>query len=243
MFSKNKTPLCQMTLNFGQKEQKSIKCSECDLFYNPYDKEDKKLHARLHQEHESAIKYSSLKGEKTVESFSPQFKCIVIEAGLDSKQSISKALQILDYVDSQLGINERKFNKKEQPEKIKEGTKFYLYVSILNKKVVGFCMSEHVQKAYEISYLESHENNSASFTYNENLPAHNIFCGVSRIWVASSMRRQGIATKLMDCLRLNFLYFKSLELKDIAFSDPTYFGQAFAKKYFNTNAFLIYNNA
>lgn len=228
-----------MTLNFGQKEQKTIKCPECDLIYNPNDKEDKKLHMRLHQDQQSAIKYSTLKGEKIIESFSPQFKCIVIEAGSDSKQYMTKALQVLEYVDTQLGINERSFKKID---KIKEGTKFYLYVSILSKKIVAFCMAEHVQKAYEISYLDSFENNSASFTYKEDALPKRIYCGISRIWVSSSMRRQGIATKLMNCLRLNFLYFKSLELNDIAFSDPTYFGQAFAKKYFNTNYFLIYNN-
>lgn len=96
-------------------------------------------------------------------------------------------------------------------------------------------------------------------------------CGISRIWVVSMMRRQGIASRMLDCLRSvpfqgfkstfhlkqiqsdcspfsnicfhrnNFVYGSYLSKDEIAFSDPTPDGKLFATKYFGTSQFLVYN--
>jgi N-acetyltransferase len=58
--------------------------------------------------------------------------------------------------------------------------------------------------------------------------------------VDKGSRRMKIATKLLDCVRDNFLYFQSLNSNQIAFSDPTDNGKQFATKYFKTNEFYIY---
>ncbi len=96
-------------------------------------------------------------------------------------------------------------------------------------------MAEHIEKAYKIQYINQ------SFTYDEKA-AEKALCGISRIWVSTSMRRNKIATKLLDCARMNFLYFRVLELNEIAFSDPTQLGQAFAKSYLQNEHFLVYNS-
>lgn len=247
--SRNKTPLKQMTLNFGQKPQKCLKCPDCGIFYNPNDKEDTQIHLKYHNENEKALKYTAnFKAEKTVETF-PDAKCIVIEAGQDSKQVLNKALVLLNYVDMQLGITESNLNVSTMDEadilikrmNIKDSTKFYLYISQTTKRIVGFCMAEHIDQAYRIMYLNDQQRTS-SFTYDETQAPEKVKCGISRIWVHPSMRRQKVASKLLDCVRLNFLYIRSLELTDIAFSDPTHFGQAFARGYFKTNSFLVYNS-
>ena len=226
MSLKTKAPLKQMTLNFGQKPQKASKCLECGLFYNPSDKEDNQIHLKYHSDNERALKYTELKCEKVVETF-PGGKCIVIEAGIDSKQMLNKALALLNYLAKRMNIQ--------------DSTKFYVYASQTTKKIVGFCVAEHIDKAYKIVYLNGRQETS-SFTYDENCAAERVKCGISRIWVDPSMRRQGIASRLLDCVRLNFLFIRSLELKDMAFSDPTHFGQAFAKGYFKTDSFLVYNS-
>ncbi len=238
MSARKKSPLKQLTLNFGQKAQKAIRCADCDLFYNPNIKEDIQLHLKYHSDLESTLKYAlSSKNEKQIESFPDNSRIIVIESGgHDSKQAISKAMSILDYVDSQLGINEKSTTH------IPEATKFYLYICGVTKKVAGFCMAEPLRTAFRIVSLNN-KTNSSSFSYDESLPGETVKCGISRIWVAAGMRRKGIAKKLLDCVRLNFLFVESLSLSDIAFSDPTHFGQALARNYCQTESFLVYNSS
>jgi N-acetyltransferase len=239
MSAKKSTPFKQLTLNFGQKVEKTIQCTECHIFYNPNNKEDTQLHTKVHNERENALKYSMFKGEKIVQEYSDG-KCIVIEAGIDSKQLLSKAIHVLSYVDSQLGINQNSNQNEDISSniKLKDSTKIYLFVGMPAKKIVGLCMAEPIEKAFNIEY----ENVSAkTFSYNEAKPVAAI-CGINRVWVSSNMRRRRIASRMLDCVRINFLYFKSLQLNEIAFSDPTENGQALAKNYTQTNLFLIYNH-
>ncbi|KAG8009552.1 N-acetyltransferase ESCO1 [Nibea albiflora] len=55
------------------------------------------------------------------------------------------------------------------------------------------------------------------------------------------MRRQGIASRMLECLRNNFVYGSYLSKDEIAFSDPTPDGKLFATQYFGTSQFLVYN--
>jgi len=234
--SKNTTPLKQLTLNFGQKDREPIKCLECNLLYNSNDKEDSQFHKKIHAELETTLKYTSLKGEKIVQEY-PDGKCIVIESGIDSKQLINKSIQLLHYVDTQLGINEAK-----KQTNLKESTKIYLFVSNVAKKIVGLCMAEPIEQAFKIEYLNT---NSSSFTYNNDSNSTGVrsaVCGINRVWVLSQFRRKHIASRLLDCVRINFLYFKSLHLNELAFSDPTENGQALAKQYTQTDSFFVYNH-
>ncbi|KAJ6662131.1 hypothetical protein lerEdw1_012596 [Lerista edwardsae] len=66
-------------------------------------------------------------------------------------------------------------------------------------------------------------------------------CGISRIWVFSMMRRKKIASRMLECLRSNFIYGSYLSKEEIAFSDPTPDGKLFATQYFGTSQFLVYN--
>uniref|UniRef100_A0A8C0DA85 Establishment of sister chromatid cohesion N-acetyltransferase 1 n=1 Tax=Balaenoptera musculus TaxID=9771 RepID=A0A8C0DA85_BALMU len=66
-------------------------------------------------------------------------------------------------------------------------------------------------------------------------------CGVSRIWVSSMMRRKKIASRMIECLRSNFIYGSYLSKEEIAFSDPTPDGKLFATQYCGTGQFLVYN--
>uniref|UniRef100_A0A8C0PRD6 Establishment of sister chromatid cohesion N-acetyltransferase 1 n=1 Tax=Canis lupus familiaris TaxID=9615 RepID=A0A8C0PRD6_CANLF len=59
-------------------------------------------------------------------------------------------------------------------------------------------------------------------------------CGISRIWVFSMMRRKKIASRMIECLRSNFIYGSYLSKEEIAFSDPTPDGKLFATQYCGT---------
>ena len=66
----------------------------------------------------------------------------------------------------------------------------------------------------------------------ESVPA---LCGINRIWVHSKHRRQGIASRLVDAARDNFLYGRVLCQNEIAFSQPTEDGRSFGKHYVGPN--------
>lgn len=209
------------------------------MVYDSDDKLDEQVHLKYHHEKDRILNYSLLKHEKLVHDYIDS-KCIVIEYGIDSKQAIGKAIQVLEYVDSQLGIrykNDNLLNEDNHNKKVKDQSKFYLFISCLTKKIDGFCLAEHINHAYKIEYTN---NNQSTFTLNQTKPIKAL-CGISRIWVSPNSRRQGIASKLLECVCKNFLYVQQLEPEQIAFSDPTQMGQHLARKFFNTNSFLIYN--
>ena len=65
--------------------------------------------------------------------------------------------------------------------------------------------------------------------------------GVSRIWVHPTARRGGIATKLLDALRSDFIYAYEVLKEELAFSQPTPDGFRFFKSYTGTDEFLVYS--
>ena len=65
-------------------------------------------------------------------------------------------------------------------------------------------------------------------------------CGVRLIWVSVKARRAGVATKLLDCMRCQFMQGYVLPRRQLAFTQPTEQGAAFIRSYTGTNQFLIY---
>ncbi|CAN0403951.1 unnamed protein product, partial [Ectocarpus sp. 13 AM-2016] len=51
------------------------------------------------------------------------------------------------------------------------------------------------------------------------------------VWVHERSRRQGVATRLVDTVREKMVYGISLRREEVAFSQPTREGQAFATRY------------
>ncbi len=65
--------------------------------------------------------------------------------------------------------------------------------------------------------------------------------GVCRLWVHEAYQRKGVASKLVDTLRMNFSRPAVVKATQIAFSDPTDMGAGFAAKYLDNEAFLVYS--
>ncbi|CBJ31471.1 conserved unknown protein [Ectocarpus siliculosus] len=55
--------------------------------------------------------------------------------------------------------------------------------------------------------------------------------GILQVWVHERSRRQGVATRLVDTVREKMVYGISLRREEVAFSQPTREGQAFATRY------------
>lgn len=66
-------------------------------------------------------------------------------------------------------------------------------------------------------------------------------CGVSRIWVLPTFRRRKTASRLLDAMRTEFVFGKIISTDELAFSDPTENGLAFAQSYTKREDFLVYN--
>ncbi|KAI8899782.1 ESCO1/2 acetyl-transferase-domain-containing protein [Globomyces pollinis-pini] len=118
-----------------------------------------------------------------------------------------------------------------------------LYISD-DSKVVGLILAKPITLAYRLQET-NHESvstdsqQSISLSYNQSDPVEAI-CGISRIWVHETHRRQKIATLMLDSLRKEFLYGVELTTSQIAFSQPTRMGQSLATAYFSRHDFLVY---
>lgn len=63
------------------------------------------------------------------------------------------------------------------------------------------------------------------------LPTGTLIIGIREMWVCDDHRRQGIATTLLDKVRATYQFRAMVPRRDVAFSQPTSSGEAFAFKY------------
>ncbi|XP_054316324.1 N-acetyltransferase ESCO1 isoform X7 [Pongo pygmaeus] len=149
--------------------------------------------------------------------------------------------EIREMVDNDLGFQ-------QAPLMCYSRTKTLLFISN-DKKVVGCLIAEHIQWGYRVIEeklpVTRSEEEKVRFERQKawccsTLPEPAI-CGISRIWVFSMMRRKKIASRMIECLRSNFIYGSYLSKEEIAFSDPTPDGKLFATQYCGTGQFLVYN--
>ena len=224
----------QMLLDFGQKNVGLKQCKDCGMLFDMNDKHDNEMHLSYHKQRDNVLKYNTFKNEKIVKEYL-EGKCIVIEPEFDARNVTKKAEDILRYVDSQLGIRSSLTNLEKDVENKKPNScKYYLFIHM--NRIIGFCLAETISKAYKITFIN---DNMTSIDKSEQLKA---VCGISRIWVDSKYRRMKIASKMLDCVRLNYVYYQTLNLNDIAFSDPTENGRKLATSYFKTNEFFVYES-
>lgn len=69
-------------------------------------------------------------------------------------------------------------------------------------------------------------------------PSH--YLGVRQIWISVSFRRQGIASRLVDCARKRFVLGSVVERHNVLFSQPTGDGLRLAKAYGDKEYLLVY---
>lgn len=65
-------------------------------------------------------------------------------------------------------------------------------------------------------------------------------CGVRAMWTSAGARRQGIATKLLDCARSRAVPGFVVPRHQLAFTQPTAAGTAFIANYTGSSSFLMY---
>uniref|UniRef100_H0UZ80 Establishment of sister chromatid cohesion N-acetyltransferase 1 n=1 Tax=Cavia porcellus TaxID=10141 RepID=H0UZ80_CAVPO len=223
----------------GQKRFGAVSCNVCGMLYTASNPEDETQHLLFHNQFISAVKYVGWKKERILAEY-PDGRIIMVLPE-DPKYALKKVDEIREMVDNDLGFQ-------QAPLMCYSRTKTLLFISN-DKKVVGCLIAEHIQWGYRVieeklPVIRSEEE-KVRFERQKawccsTLPEPAI-CGISRIWVFSLMRRQKIASRMIECLRSNFIYGSYLSKEEIAFSDPTPDGKLFATQYCGTGQFLVYN--
>lgn len=213
-------------------------CSVCGMLYSATNQEDESQHLLFHNQFISAVKYVGWKKERIMAEY-PDGKIILVLPD-DPKYALKKVEEIREMVDNDLGFQQVETKCPSQ-------TKTFLFISI-DKKVAGCLIAEHIQEGYRVIEEAPPEGSEGEKVMFERQRAwccsttpEPAICGISRIWVVGMMRRRGIATRLIECLRNNFIFGSCLSKDEIAFSDPTPDGKLFASHYFGTSQFLVYN--
>ncbi|XP_013877765.1 N-acetyltransferase ESCO2 [Austrofundulus limnaeus] len=235
---KEKQASDQLIIDAGQKQFGATTCSSCGMIYSADNPEDNFQHTQFHQRFLNSIKYVGWKKERVVNKFF-EGKILLILAD-DPKYATKKAEEVRQVVDSELGFQQVTLSRPSQ-------AKTYLFIST-EGLVVGCVIAEPIRQAFRV--LEQPDQNK-DMTKDDFMERHRAWCcstvpeqalcGISRVWVFSLARRQGIATRLLDTVRSTFMYGSYLTKQEMAFSDPTPDGKLFATKYCGTPTFLVYN--
>nr|XP_020443242.1 N-acetyltransferase ESCO2 isoform X2 [Monopterus albus] len=228
----------QLIIDAGQKQFGAMACSSCGMVYSADNPDDNFQHTQFHQRFFDSIKFVGWKKERVVAEFWDGKIILVLPD--DRKYAIKKAEDVRCIVDNELGFQQVALSRPTQ-------AKTYLYINT-EHMVVGCLVAEPLRQAYRV--LEQPDQHK-DMTKDDFMERHRAWCcstipeqalcGISRIWVFSLARRQGIATRMLDTVRSTFMYGSHLTKEEIAFSDPTPDGRLFATKYCNTPTFLVYN--
>ncbi|XP_051543115.1 N-acetyltransferase ESCO1-like isoform X1 [Myxocyprinus asiaticus] len=236
--SKPEIAAAQTGNDAGQKAFGAVTCNVCGMLYSPTSPEDESQHLLFHNQFISAVKYVGWKKERILGEY-PDGKIILVLPD-DPKYALKKVEEIREMVDNDLGFQ-------QVETKVPSQTKTFLFISN-DKKVAGCLIAEHIQEGYRVieeSVSEGSEGEKVMFERQRAWCCSTVpepaLCGISRIWVFSMMRRRGIASRMIECLRNNFIYGSHLSKDEIAFSDPTPDGKLFATHYCGTSKFLVYN--
>ncbi|KGL81379.1 N-acetyltransferase ESCO1 [Tinamus guttatus] len=229
----------QLIIDAGQKRFGAISCNICGMLYTASNPEDETQHLLFHNQFISAVKYVGWKKERILAEY-PDGKIIMVLPD-DPKYALKKVEEIREMVDNDLGFQ-------QAPLMCCSRTKTLLFISN-DKKVIGCLIAEHIQWGYRVIEEKVPEVSSErekvicerQKAWCCSTAPEPAICGISRIWVFSMMRRRRIASRMIECLRSNFIYGSYLSKEEIAFSDPTPDGKLFATQYCGTGRFLVYN--
>ncbi|XP_017293643.1 N-acetyltransferase ESCO2 isoform X2 [Kryptolebias marmoratus] len=235
---KEKQDSDQLIIDAGQKQFGATTCSSCGMIYSADNPEDNFQHTQFHQRFLDSIKYVGWKKERVVAEFWDGKILLVLPD--DPKYVTKKAEDVRHVVDNELGFQQVTLSRPTQ-------AKTYLFINS-DRLVVGCVIAEPIRQAYRV--LEQPDQNK-DMTKDDFMERHRAWCcstvpeqalcGISRIWVFSLARRQGVASRMLDTVRSTFMYGCYLTKEELAFSDPTPDGKLFATKYCDTPAFLVYN--
>ncbi|CAG5114595.1 unnamed protein product [Candidula unifasciata] len=222
----------QMIIDAGQKKFGATQCPVCTMVYCQADPADEAAHMKFHRQHLEVLKFTGWKKERVVQEYPEDLGRVILVLPDDPKYAKKKVEDVNQLMGKELG-----FSDTSTP--IHPYHKVFLYVQ--DKQITGCCVAEPVQEGYRIipGDLDNSQESGQRPWCCSQVPEP-VCVGISRLWVAASSRKTGVATKLVDCVRQWFSYGSLIPKHKVAFSDPTPDGRRFAQKYTGTPTFLVY---
>uniref|UniRef100_A0A336KG68 CSON006352 protein n=1 Tax=Culicoides sonorensis TaxID=179676 RepID=A0A336KG68_CULSO len=212
----------QLQIDAGQKAFGAIECKTCGFIYTQHVPEDEQLHQQFH----NSCQILNFKGWEKENRVLDVYEWgvtgrVISISNLDSKIKVNRAHEILKLADMELGFAQIPLHHSA-----------IIYLACNSKEIMGVCVAQPLSEANKII-----SDYGIDFCSSETYP---VKCGISRIWVNAKHRRKGVATKLFEAVKCNFLYGYRMSTEEIAFSAPTEMGKTFAEKVTRRNDFLVY---
>lgn len=221
----------QMYLDLGQKDFGHVTCPTCGMVYTRAQPDDEAAHIRHHKSFVSGLRFTGWKNECVVKEYHDGR--VIMVSPDNHPLHLKKVEEVRKVVDSELGF------VADVPYR-RSGAKTFLFIT--TKKVVGCSVAVQIDQGYPVlpSPGESSTPEKQIAAWCCSTTPQSAQCGISRIWVHSQYRRKKVATRLLDCVRMNFIYGCIIPRELVAFSDPTPDGKRLAKSYAGTSQFLVF---
>jgi len=223
----------------GQKSFGETACDTCGMVYFPGNEEDEQLHRKYHKKNSNkTLDFKGWKNERVVKEFTDKSRILMVQYD-DPVQHVSKISEVVSIMDKELGYVQSSNTRKDKE-------RVFIMING-NKKVIGCAIVEPIRNAFPLVADNEHGSPPHSTEEINKEPvrcskvSQPAVCGVSRIWVHSSERRKGVASKLLDAVRSNFIFGYNIPKNKCAFTQPTQDGRRFFARYTNTENFLVYS--
>jgi hypothetical protein len=257
--AQKKKRMVQMQLDLVGQHRKA--CKTCGMEYIPSNAEDAALHRKFH-----AMNFGGVDFTKSVTDRMRQKQVwsggdgsfVAVVGRRDTLALRNRASDVLKVVNTELAavpISDEELWSQTVPiststapsDAEKEapalGDRYKVYLYVLGQKCVGVCLAERIQEAYAV--LDQDDTFEQTITLPMETQSSSIsisttadpaMLGISRIWTSKQSRKRGLAKRLLESARSDFLYGLTVEKEMVAFSQPTESGGKLARKWFGCQA-------
>jgi hypothetical protein len=194
-----KRRLEQMILDVGQKGFGPVTCKVCGMLYTPQSADDAERHVIYHKKFTEGMTFPGWRHERVLREYDDGRVIMVVPS--DPKSHQNKAQEMCSLINLELGYPDTK-REIDQPTM---KTLLFIY----DRRVCGGLVAEIVHEAYPLIAADESGSEQQTWFINRSCP-QSVMCGVSRLWVCKKYRLRSIATRLMDCLRLDLPSFPFL---------------------------------
>ncbi|KAF2630100.1 hypothetical protein BU25DRAFT_456506 [Macroventuria anomochaeta] len=253
-----KKRMVQMQLDLVGQHRKA--CKTCGMEYIPSNAEDVALHKKFHAMNFGGVDCTKAMVERLRQKqiwSGGEASFIAVVGRRDALALRNKASDVLRVVNTELAAvpitdkelwsqttlsasSETSEGDVSTPEKY---DRFKVYLYIRGQKCVAACLAERIEEAYTVLGQEKASEQptqnlaeSQSSSISVSATAERVFLGISRIWVSNQFRKRGLARRLLDSTRSDFMYGLTVEKHLTAFSQPTESGGKLARRYFGSEA-------
>jgi len=248
--------MVQMQLDLVGQHRKA--CKTCGMEYIPSSAEDAALHKKFHAMNFGGVDCTKAMVERLRQKqiwTGGDGNFIAVVARRDALVLRNKASDVLKVVNTELAavpIEDEELWSQTTLSSVAESSednvsmtdkcdRFKVYLYIRGQKCVAACLAERIQEAFTVLAQDQAAEQqtqtpgeSQSSSISVSTTAHTVLLGISRIWVSNQSRKQGLARRLLDCARSDFMYGLTVEKRLTAFSQPTESGGKLARRYFGS---------